>query len=133
MDNEQKKGGRAEIDGLVDEDGQVLPLETIEMKAILLALEQSEYCVTEAAKRLRIGRATMYRKLARLGWLTEELQVARRDGSSGRQRDGGPEQEAEHKTTPPTRLSEASLAEALRAAVKDAGITDGDTESALNE
>jgi len=51
----------------LDPRGHVRPLEEIEAKAIRLACAHYGGRLTEAARRLGIGRSTLYRKLARLG------------------------------------------------------------------
>jgi DNA-binding NtrC family response regulator len=48
------------------ENGNVRPLEEIERDVIRLALSKSGGCVTTAAKQLRMGRSTLYRKLPEL-------------------------------------------------------------------
>lgn len=50
----------------VGQDGHVRPLELIEADLIRLACELYQGRLTEVAKRLGIGRSTLYRKLARI-------------------------------------------------------------------
>ncbi|WP_394033604.1 response regulator [Xanthobacter albus] len=51
----------------VDRGGHVRPLEEIEEKAIRFACAHYDGRLTEVARRLGIGRSTLYRKLSRLG------------------------------------------------------------------
>ena len=48
---------------LLDAEGEVRPLEDIEAQAIRFALSRYRGQMSEAARRLRIGRSTLYRKL----------------------------------------------------------------------
>jgi two-component system response regulator HydG len=50
-----------------DEAGAIVPLEELERRALRDALERLDWNVTEAALRLGIGRATIYRMLSRHG------------------------------------------------------------------
>jgi DNA-binding NtrC family response regulator len=52
---------------LLDADGQMRPLETIEAEAISFAITHYRGQMSEVARRLRIGRSTLYRKLEGLG------------------------------------------------------------------
>ncbi len=52
---------------LVDEAGHVRPLEEVEADAIRFALTHYRNQMSEVARRLRIGRSTLYRKLDGLG------------------------------------------------------------------
>ncbi|MAQ66651.1 MAG: sigma-54-dependent Fis family transcriptional regulator, partial [Sphingomonadaceae bacterium] len=52
---------------LYTEDGHVRPLEEIEADIIRLAIGHYRGRMTEVARRLGIGRSTLYRKLAELG------------------------------------------------------------------
>lgn len=52
---------------LFDENGHIRPLEVIEADLIRLAIGHYRGRMTEVAKRLGIGRSTLYRKLAELG------------------------------------------------------------------
>ena len=47
-------------------------LEEVEARAILLALERAQGDVIAAAKRLGIGRSTLYRRLSIAGWALED-------------------------------------------------------------
>jgi DNA-binding NtrC family response regulator len=62
---------------LVDEAGHARPLEEVEADAIRFALSHYHNQMSEVARRLRIGRSTLYRKLDGLG-----LAVANELGSS---------------------------------------------------
>jgi DNA-binding NtrC family response regulator len=53
---------------LLDDGGNVRALEDIEADAIRFALTHYRGQISEAARRLRIGRSTLYRKLEMLGW-----------------------------------------------------------------
>jgi DNA-binding NtrC family response regulator len=61
--------GSAERDsvGLLDQHGQVRPLEDIEADAIRFAIAHYRGQMSEVARRLQIGRSTLYRKLEKLG------------------------------------------------------------------
>lgn len=48
-------------------DGNVRTLEDIEADVIRLAMAHYDGCISEVARRLNIGRSTLYRKLANLG------------------------------------------------------------------
>ncbi|MBS3764055.1 MAG: sigma-54-dependent Fis family transcriptional regulator [Planctomycetes bacterium] len=50
-----------------DTSGEIIPLEELEKRAIVQALEQCGENVSEAARQLGLSRATMYRKLAKYG------------------------------------------------------------------
>jgi DNA-binding NtrC family response regulator len=52
---------------LYDTDGHLRPLESIEADVIRLAIGHYRGRMTEVARRLGIGRSTLYRKLAELG------------------------------------------------------------------
>ena len=52
---------------LYDQDGHLRPLESIEADVIRLAIGHYRGRMTEVARRLGIGRSTLYRKLAELG------------------------------------------------------------------
>jgi DNA-binding NtrC family response regulator len=53
--------------GLLDAHGDVRPLEEIEAEAIRFAIAHYRGQMSEVARRLRIGRSTLYRKLENLG------------------------------------------------------------------
>lgn len=48
---------------LIDKEGKVKTLRSLEEEAIRYALEQTNGCMTRAARRLGIGRSTLYRKV----------------------------------------------------------------------
>ncbi|HEX4874557.1 MAG TPA: helix-turn-helix domain-containing protein, partial [Sphingorhabdus sp.] len=52
---------------LYEQDGNMRPLEEIEADVIRLAIGHYRGRMTEVARRLGIGRSTLYRKLADLG------------------------------------------------------------------
>ena len=52
---------------LFDSDGNLRPLEDIEADVIRLAIGHYRGRMTEVARRLGIGRSTLYRKLTDLG------------------------------------------------------------------
>jgi DNA-binding NtrC family response regulator len=67
-----KQSSDAAIDGMgaitvFDDDGHVRPLEEIEADLIRLAIGHYRGRMTEVAKRLGIGRSTLYRKLGEIG------------------------------------------------------------------
>src|SRR6266498_4266685 len=63
--------------GLLDPQGEVRPLEEIENEAIRFAITHYRGQMSEVARRLRIGRSTLYRKLKDLGF--EEAAAADQD------------------------------------------------------
>ena len=52
---------------MLDARGDVRPLEEIEAEAIRFAIAHYRGQMSEVARRLRIGRSTLYRKLENLG------------------------------------------------------------------
>lgn len=60
-----RSAARADL-GILGTDGHVRPLAEIEGTAIRLALRIYDGNLSEAARRLGIGRSTLYRKLAAL-------------------------------------------------------------------
>jgi DNA-binding NtrC family response regulator len=52
---------------LLDNDGQVRPLEAMELEVIRFAINHYRGQMSEVARRLHIGRSTLYRKLENLG------------------------------------------------------------------
>jgi DNA-binding NtrC family response regulator len=52
---------------LLDSSGQVRPIEEIESEVIRFAINHYRGQMSEVARRLRIGRSTLYRKLESLG------------------------------------------------------------------
>jgi DNA-binding NtrC family response regulator len=69
---------------LLGTDGHVRPLEAMEAEAIRFAIDRYRGRMTEVARRLKIGRSTLYRKLKELGYdtgpetteITEQASVA---------------------------------------------------------
>jgi DNA-binding NtrC family response regulator len=57
---------------LLDEAGEVRPLEEIESELIRYAITHYRGQMSEVARRLRIGRSTLYRKLETLGLNSEQ-------------------------------------------------------------
>jgi DNA-binding NtrC family response regulator len=55
---------------LVGSDGHVRPMEMLEAEAIRFAIDRYRGRMTEVARRLKIGRSTLYRKLKELGYDT---------------------------------------------------------------
>jgi DNA-binding NtrC family response regulator len=55
---------------LLGADGQVRPMEDLEAETIRFAIDRYRGRMTEVARRLRIGRSTLYRKLKELGFET---------------------------------------------------------------
>ena len=53
--------------GLLDAAGEVRPLEEIETEVIRFAISHYRGQMSEVARRLQIGRSTLYRKLENLG------------------------------------------------------------------
>ena len=60
---------------LLDLQGEVRPLEEIEREAIRFAIAHYRKQMSEVARRLKIGRSTLYRKLESLG-LDQEDQTS---------------------------------------------------------
>ncbi len=52
---------------LIGQDGHVLPMEAIEAEAIRFSIDRYRGRMTEVARRLKIGRSTLYRKLKDIG------------------------------------------------------------------
>jgi len=67
---------------LLDEAGEVRPLEDVEAELIRYAITHYRGQMSEVARRLRIGRSTLYRKLESLG-LNSEQGEADEDGVAG--------------------------------------------------
>jgi DNA-binding NtrC family response regulator len=65
---------------LLGTDGHVRPLEAMEAEAIRFAIDRYRGRMTEVARRLKIGRSTLYRKLKELGYDTgpESTEIAER-------------------------------------------------------
>jgi DNA-binding NtrC family response regulator len=59
--------GAADALALLDQNGEVRPLEELEAAAIRFAIGHYHGQMSEVARRLRIGRSTLYRKLETLG------------------------------------------------------------------
>jgi DNA-binding NtrC family response regulator len=60
---------------LVGSDGHVRPMETLESDAIRFAIDHYRGRMTEVARRLQIGRSTLYRKLKELGFASDVEEV----------------------------------------------------------
>jgi DNA-binding NtrC family response regulator len=67
---------------LLDEAGEVRPLEEVEAELIRYAITHYRGQMSEVARRLRIGRSTLYRKLESLGLNDEPGEIAE-DGVAG--------------------------------------------------
>ena len=59
--------GGPELMLLLDSEGQVRPLEELEGEVIRFAIAHYRGQMSEVARRLRIGRSTLYRKLESFG------------------------------------------------------------------
>jgi DNA-binding NtrC family response regulator len=68
---------------LLDAHGQVRPLEEIENEAIRFAITHCRGQMSEVARRLRIGRSTLYRKLKELGFDADAAGEAGENVASG--------------------------------------------------
>ncbi len=68
---------------LLDAHGQVRPLEEIENEAIRFAITHCRGQMSDVARRLRIGRSTLYRKLKELGFDAEAAGEAGENVASG--------------------------------------------------
>jgi DNA-binding NtrC family response regulator len=64
---------------LVDTTGEVRPLEEVETEVIRFAVTHYRGQMSEVARRLRIGRSTLYRKLDLLGFETDSAEADNRD------------------------------------------------------
>lgn len=58
---------RTDMLRIVDTRGDIQPLEVIEKEVIIRAIELYHGQMSEVARRLKIGRSTLYRKLERYG------------------------------------------------------------------
>ncbi len=67
---------------LLDEAGEVRPLEDVEAELIRYAITHYQGQISEVARRLRIGRSTLYRKLESLGLNGEQSEIDE-DGVAG--------------------------------------------------
>ena len=67
---------------LLGPNGHVRPMETLEAEAIRFAIEHYDGRMTEVARRLKIGRSTLYRKLKELG-LLEQAEGPEHEAASG--------------------------------------------------
>lgn len=61
---------------LTDDNGRVKKLHDIEGEVIRMTLEKCEWHISEAARKLGIGRSTLYRKMDELGIRSREKQVS---------------------------------------------------------
>ncbi|HEY8268598.1 MAG TPA: sigma-54 dependent transcriptional regulator [Xanthobacteraceae bacterium] len=71
LDSPATVPGASEALAFLGPDGHVRPLEEIEAEAIRTAIARYRGRMTEVARRLKIGRSTLYRKLKDLGLETE--------------------------------------------------------------
>ena len=71
LDSPATVPGASEALAFLGPDGHVRPLEEIEAEAIRTAIARYHGRMTEVARRLKIGRSTLYRKLKDLGLETE--------------------------------------------------------------
>jgi DNA-binding NtrC family response regulator len=62
--------GSGDVLPLIGTDNHVRPLEAMEAEAIRFAIDRYRGRMTEVARRLKIGRSTLYRKLKELGYDT---------------------------------------------------------------
>jgi DNA-binding NtrC family response regulator len=69
--------------GLLDAHGDVRPLEEIENEVLRFAITHYRGQMSEVARRLRIGRSTLYRKLKDLGFDEEPAADADESVASG--------------------------------------------------
>ncbi len=60
---------------LLDAAGEVRPLEELEAELIRYAITHYRGQMSEVARRLRIGRSTLYRKLEALGLNSERAEI----------------------------------------------------------
>jgi DNA-binding NtrC family response regulator len=67
---------------LLGTDGHVRPLESMEAETIRFAIDRYRGRMTEVARRLRIGRSTLYRKLKDLGYDTGPESTEMREQAS---------------------------------------------------
>jgi DNA-binding NtrC family response regulator len=67
---------------LLGADGHVRPLEAMEAETIRFAIDRYRGRMTEVARRLRIGRSTLYRKLKELGYDTSSESTEMSEQSS---------------------------------------------------
>lgn len=78
---------RQETLALLDAEGEVRPLDEIESELIRYAITHYRGQMSEVARRLRIGRSTLYRKLDALG-LNNEPPEADTDGVAAERQPG---------------------------------------------
>jgi DNA-binding NtrC family response regulator len=64
---EAQAGASADALALVDSSGNVRPLDEIEAEVIRFAIARYRGQMSEVARRLKIGRSTLYRKLEEIG------------------------------------------------------------------
>lgn len=69
--------------GLLDSHGHVRPIEEIEAEIIRFAINHYRGQMSEVARRLRIGRSTLYRKLESLGLQESAEKMGRESVSQG--------------------------------------------------
>jgi DNA-binding NtrC family response regulator len=83
---EPDRGYRASRTVIFDDDGELRSLQDIEDQIIRLALMRYENDRSEVARRLRVGRATLYRSIERLS-IPKRSRRGPVQGASGRERD----------------------------------------------
>jgi DNA-binding NtrC family response regulator len=81
----EPNGAVGEALPLMGADGHVRPMETIEGEAIRFAIGRYRGRMTEVARRLKIGRSTLYRKLKELGLDAGEDETADAGGQVARE------------------------------------------------
>jgi DNA-binding NtrC family response regulator len=69
---------------LLDDAGEVRPLEDIEAETVRFAIAHYHGQMSEVARRLRIGRSTLYRKLDSLGLTGDETVIDNHEGVADR-------------------------------------------------
>lgn len=84
---EPDRGYKASRAVIFDEDGELRSLQDVEDEIIRLALMRYENDRSEVARRLRVGRATLYRSIERLS-IPKRNRRGPALGASGCKRDG---------------------------------------------
>lgn len=81
----QRRGAPNMQVSLLDEQGKLRPLQSIEDEAIMYALGFYNGCLSKTARALRIGRTTLYRKLNQLGFNRYEFKTKQDEPMPSRQ------------------------------------------------